>query len=174
MSNSPLEVPITRNTTIRYGTVVVVVLVLGAIAAAFALASSSGSSKHTKVAGTTRNTALHETILVDRRGRSLYALSVERHGRFVCTTMACLSFWTPLTVSKGVKPAGVSGLGTVRRPDGKIQVAYHGAPLYTFYLDRRRGDVKGNGFKDVGTWHAVAVSKSRNAAAVTPARSYGY
>ena len=169
-----MEVLIKRKTTIRYGAVVVAVLVLGAVAA-IAVASSSGSNGHMKVVGTARNTALHETILVNRSGRSLYALSVERHGRFICTNMACLSFWTPLTVAKGVKPAGASGLGTVKRPDGKIQVAYRGAPLYTFYLDRKRGDVKGNGFKDVGTWHAVAVSKSRKSAAVTPApRSYGY
>ena len=150
-------------------------LVLGAVAAAIALASSSGSSSGMKVVATAKNKTLGKTILVNRRGRSLYALSVERHGRFICTNMACLSFWTPLTVPKGVKPAGASGLGTVKRPDGKMQVAYRGAPLYTFYLDRKRGDVKGNGFKDVGTWHAVAVSKSQKSAAVvsTP-RSYGY
>jgi predicted lipoprotein with Yx(FWY)xxD motif len=155
--------------------VVVAVLVLGAVAAAIALASSSGSSSGMKVVATAKNKTLGKTILVNRRGRSLYALSVERHGRFICTNMACLSFWTPLTVPKGVKPAGASGLGTVKRPDGKMQVAYRGAPLYTFYLDRKRGDVKGNGFKDVGTWHAVAVSKSQKSAAVvsTP-RSYGY
>ncbi len=169
-----MEVNIKRKTTIRYGAVVVAVLVLGAVAA-IAVASSSGSNGQTKVVGTARNKALHETVLVNRRGRTLYALSVERHGRFICTNMACLSFWTPLTVPKGVKPGGVSGLGTVKRPDGKMQVAYRGAPLYTFYLDRKRGDAKGNGFKDVGTWHAVAVSKSRKSTAVvsTP-RSYGY
>ncbi len=154
---------------------VVAVLALGAVAAAIALASSSGSNSGTKVVATAHNTTLRETILVNRRGRSLYALSVERHGRFICTNMSCLSFWTPLTVRKGVKPAGVSGLGTVKRPDGRIQVAYRGAPLYTFYLDRKRGDVKGNGFKDVGTWHAVAVSKSHKSAPAAPMpRSSGY
>jgi predicted lipoprotein with Yx(FWY)xxD motif len=145
-----LEVLINRKRSIRYGAVVVAVLVLGAIAA-IAVASSSGSNGHTKVVGTARNKTLHKTVLVNRSGRTLYALSVERHGRFICTNMACLSFWTPLTVPKGVKPGGVSGLGTVKRPD-----------------------VKGNGFKDVGIWHAVAVSKSRKAAVVSTPRSYGY
>jgi predicted lipoprotein with Yx(FWY)xxD motif len=46
----------------------------------------------------------------------------------------------------------------VRRPDGKLQVTYRGAPLYTFYLDRKRGDIGGNGFKDVGVWHPVSVA----------------
>jgi predicted lipoprotein with Yx(FWY)xxD motif len=171
-----LEVVIKRKSSIRYGAAIVAVLALGAIAAAIAVAASSGSnSSHMKVVATAHNKTLRETILVNRRGRSLYALSVERHGKFICTNMACLSAWTPLTVKKGVKPTGVSGLGTVKRPDGKIQVAYRGAPLYTFNLDRKRGDVKGNGFKDVGTWHAVAVSTSHKSppAAPTP-RSYGY
>ena len=51
------------------------------------------------------------------------------------------------------------GLATVKRPDHRLQVAYRGAPLYTFYLDRRRGDIMGNGFRDVGVWHPVAVTR---------------
>ena len=153
----------------------VALLGLGAVAAAIALASSSSSSSRANLVATAHNKTLRETILVNRQGRSLYSLSVERHGRFICTNMACLSFWTPLTVPKGVKPGGVSGLGTVKRPDGKMQVAYRGAPLYTFYLDSKRGDAKGNGFKDVGTWHAVAVSKSHKSGAAAPTpRPYGY
>ncbi|MGZ4307885.1 MAG: COG4315 family predicted lipoprotein [Gaiellaceae bacterium] len=111
-----------------------------------------------KVVSTAHNARLHKTILVNKRGLTLYSLSVERHGKFVCTG-GCLSFWTPLTVKKGQKPAGVPGLATVKRPDHKLQVAYRGAPLYTFYLDRKRGDIGGNGFRDVGTWHPVAVRR---------------
>ncbi len=33
------------------------------------------------------------------------------------------------------------------------------SPLYRFYLDRKRGDVLGNGFRDVGVWRPVAVSR---------------
>jgi predicted lipoprotein with Yx(FWY)xxD motif len=111
-----------------------------------------------KVVSTARNAKLHKTILVTRTGRTLYSLSVERHGKFICTG-GCLSFWKPLTVKMGQKPAGVPGLATVRRPDHRIQVAYRGAPLYTFYLDRMRGDIMGNGFRDVGVWHPVAVAR---------------
>jgi predicted lipoprotein with Yx(FWY)xxD motif len=63
-----------------------------------------------------------------------------------------------LTVRKGTKPTGIAGLATVRRPDGKLQIAYRGALLYTFYLDRKRGDIRGNNFKDVGVWHPVSVA----------------
>ena len=110
-----------------------------------------------RVVSTAHNAKLHKTILVTNSGRTLYSLSVERHGKFICTG-ACLSFWKPLTVKKGQKPAGIRGLGTVTRPDKRIQVAYRGAPLYTFVSDRKRGDIKGNGIRDVGVWHPVAVA----------------
>ena len=48
-------------------------------------------------------------------------------------------------------PTGVKSLSTVKRPDGRRQVAYKGGPLYTFVEDKKPGDMKGNGFKDVGT-----------------------
>jgi predicted lipoprotein with Yx(FWY)xxD motif len=105
---------------------------------------------------TARNAKLHRTVLVNRSGLTLYALSVERRGRFVCTDSDCLSLWTPLTVRRGTKPRGTVGsLATIRRPDGKTQVTYKGKPLYIFYEDGR-GDANGEGFKDLGTWHAVA------------------
>jgi predicted lipoprotein with Yx(FWY)xxD motif len=93
---------------------------------------------------------------VNRRGLTLNSLSVERRGRFICTDASCLSFWTPLVVAKGTTPTGITGLGTIKRPDGRVQVTYRGGPLYTFYLDPKRGDMGGEGFKDVGVWHAAA------------------
>jgi len=150
-----------RSTTTR-------IVLLTGLAAAFAVAAlvllvgrSTAAPTTTKtVVATARNAKLGTTILVDRRGLSLYNLSVERKGRFICTTSVCLSLWHPLTVPKGTTPAGVRLLGTVKRPDGQRQVTYRGAPLYTFTQDHKRGDVNGNGFKDVGIWHPTAVSGS--------------
>jgi len=135
----------------KAATLGVAVLALTAVAAA--------GARTARVVSTTHNAKLGKTILVTTRGLTLYSLSVERHGRFICKTGACLAFWTPLRVHKGTKPAGAPGLGTVRRPDHTTQVTYHGAPLYTFYLDRKRGDIGGNGFRDVGVWRPVAVSR---------------
>ena len=114
---------------------------------------------------TAHNARLHATILVNASGRTLYHLSVERKGHFICVDKTCLSFWHPLLVRKGTKPTGRVALGTVRRPNGTFQVAYRGEPLYTFVQDTKRGDVKGEGFKDVGVWHAATVGA---AAATTP------
>ena len=106
---------------------------------------------------TTHNARLHATILVNSSGRTLYHLSVEHKGHFTCIDKTCLSFWHPLLALKGTKPTGSVPLGTVRRPNGALQVAYKGEPLYTFAQDAKRGDVKGEGFKDVGVWHAATV-----------------
>jgi predicted lipoprotein with Yx(FWY)xxD motif len=127
-------------------------VLLGALAVAPSIAAAA------PLVGTARNAKLHKTILVDRRGHTLYDLSAERHGRFICTNSFCLGFWTPLVVPAGKRPTGsVGSLSTIRRPDGKRQVTYKGRPLYTFNDDAKRGDAKGEGFRDVGVWHAVAV-----------------
>jgi predicted lipoprotein with Yx(FWY)xxD motif len=148
-----------RATHLYSRTVVVVVALAALLAGLYAdQASGSGQAAPARLVSTAHNRALGKTILVNNRGLSLYSLSAERRGRFICTNAACLSFWTPLTVRKGTKPTGIAGLATVRRPDGKLQVAYRGALLYTFYLDRKRGDIRGNNFKDVGVWHPVSVA----------------
>src|SRR5581483_3445418 len=46
---------------------------------------------------TARNARLGRSVLV-AGGRTLYALSAETGGRFVCTDKACLALWRPLTV----------------------------------------------------------------------------
>jgi predicted lipoprotein with Yx(FWY)xxD motif len=99
--------------------------------------------------------------LVTSTGMTLYSLSVEKKGKFVCTRSAeCLVIWHPLLVPKGKKVKGPVKLGTVKRPEGGSQVTYQGRPLYTFAEDKKPGDAKGEGLKDVGTWHSVRVPKS--------------
>lgn len=104
------------------------------------------------------------TLLTTTSGRTLYSLSAERHGKFICTEASgCTSIWHPLTIASGVVPKGPVKLGTIHRPEGSIQVTYRGLPLYTFGGDKKRGQVKGEGLKDVGTWHPASIhSPSRS------------
>jgi predicted lipoprotein with Yx(FWY)xxD motif len=103
-----------------------------------------------------------KTLLVAKNGRTLYSLSAETHGRFICTAASgCTSTWHPLTVAAGVVPKGPVKLGTVKRPEGTVQVTYRGRPLYTFNGDRKPGQMNGEGIKDVGTWHAALVPTKR-------------
>jgi predicted lipoprotein with Yx(FWY)xxD motif len=117
--------------------------------------NSSGSSSDTGAISTAKNDKLGQTVLVDGNGMTIYALSAEKGGKFICTDSKCLSVWTPLP---GNTSGDVGSLAMVKRPDGKQQATYKGQPLYTFNGDKAKGDAGGEGVKDVGTWHAVTVS----------------
>src|SRR5580765_4282491 len=152
--------------------IVPVILVVALAALIGALAARSMGDSHKQAVVKTRMVS-GKTLLVNRRGFTLYHLSVERRGHFICTNSACLAEWHPLVVKKGTTPSGARSLSTVRRPDGRIQVAYKGGPLYTFEEDHKPGDMNGNGFKDVGTWHVITVS-GKAAASTPPPSSGGY
>jgi len=107
------------------------------------------------------------TILVNDQGMTLYHLSAEHGGKFICTQSACTGIWHPLTVSAGTNPSGVAALGVVKRPDGTTQVAYKGEPLYTFAQDQQPGETKGQGIKDVGTWTVTTTSAPAAASSTT-------
>ncbi len=101
------------------------------------------------------------TIAVDSQGMTLYRLSGEQNGKFICTSKACLAVWHPLIAPSSGTPSGeVGSLGTVKRPEGTVQVTYNGAPLYTFAGDKQPGETKGQGLKDVGTWTVVTSGSS--------------
>jgi predicted lipoprotein with Yx(FWY)xxD motif len=117
------------------------------------------------------------TILVNAQGMTLYHLSGEQNGHFICTSSACVDIWRPLTVASGTPSGEVGSLGTVKRPDGTMQVTYKGTPLYTFAQDQQPGETKGQGIKDVGTWSVVTTGSpaaaSSTSTATTPAESGG-
>lgn len=132
-----------------YALALVAVLTVGAIAVPLATARSSKT-----VAGEAHAPSLHKTVLTNARGLTLYTLTGEVNGRFLCTG-SCTRLWPPLLVAPGTKPKGPVKLGTIKRPEGKIQVTYKGMPVYNFSGDSRKGEANGEGLKDVGVWHAV-------------------
>ncbi|MGB2711937.1 MAG: hypothetical protein WBC33_10505 [Conexibacter sp.] len=133
-------------------------LVLAVALLVVALPAAGVAATGTLKISTAQNATLGKRILVTAKGRTLYTLSAETNGRFICTG-SCLSTWPPLTLGRGVTPTGVKHLGTIKRPDGRRQVTYKGRPLYRFASDRTKGDVGGEGFVDVGTWHAAVAPK---------------
>jgi predicted lipoprotein with Yx(FWY)xxD motif len=103
------------------------------------------------------------SIVVDAKGLTLYHASSEKNGKITCTGN-CVYFWFPViwkgkgkpVLGKGLSPAKI---GTVKRPNGALQVTYNKLPLYRYYLDRKPGQTKGQGVKDpAGTWYAIAAS----------------
>ena len=160
---------------LRASVLVAIAVAAGLTATLLLVTRSGNASGGSALVKTAKNSSLGRTILVTRSGLTLYSLSAERHGRFICTNGMCLSVWKPLIVARGVTPTGIKGLSVVTRPDARRQVAFRGAPLYRFVEDAKRGDVKGNGFKDVGVWRPVTTgSATKPPAAPAPSPSYGY
>jgi predicted lipoprotein with Yx(FWY)xxD motif len=146
-------------------------------------ASQPSSSVGTAVVKTASVSSLGTSVLVDAQGVTLYHLSGEQNGKWICTSAACVKVWHPLAAPTGGAPSGsVGSLGTVKRPGGAMQVTFKGMPLYTFAGDTQPGEAKGQGVKDVGVWTAVTASGSAAStpapASTTPASSggggYGY
>jgi predicted lipoprotein with Yx(FWY)xxD motif len=147
--------------TLRYGLAVTI--------AALAVLAPMAAAASKPVAKEVPNATLGKSVLASLKGRTLYSLSVEKHGKFICTG-ACTATWHPLLVPAGTQPKGPVALGTVRRPEGRTQVTYQGRPLYTFAGDTGSGQANGEGIRDVGTWHAATVAGSSSPApAPTPA-----
>ncbi len=120
------------------------------------IASSQGSRALVTVKST-KNGALGK-ILVNATGRTLYHFASEKKKLVKCTA-SCAAMWPPLLIGKGKQPIAAPGvtarlLGTIQRPDGRIQVTYRGFALYLYSGDKRAGDVKGQG--KGGLWHAIA------------------
>jgi len=134
------------------------VLLAATFAALLAPAAAGATQRSKLVAKEIDNATLGRSVLTTTKGHTLYSLSAETKGRFICTG-ACTSTWRPLLVPTGTKPTGPVRLGTIERPDGRTQVVFKGRPLYSFSGDSKVGDVKGEGFKDVGTWHAVTLAR---------------
>lgn len=136
-----------------------IALFVAAVAILLIPAGARAGQVSKRVAKQAQSASLNRTILTTTKGRTLYSLSAETNGRFICTS-SCLSVWHPLLVPAGVKPKGPVKLGTIERPEGKTQVTYKGRPLYSFGGDSKPGDVNGEGIEDVGTWHAAAIAMS--------------
>ena len=150
-----------------------------AIAAPFAIALAAAGvaaaaavtqqSSHTSAASnaTAGRVTLHKTkigsVLATSSGRTLYLFMADKHGRSACYGQ-CATNWPPL-MKKGTVSAATgvktSLLGTTKRTNGKLQVAYKGHPLYLFKLDHGAGQTAGQGLNFFGgKWYVVSAAGS--------------
>jgi predicted lipoprotein with Yx(FWY)xxD motif len=134
----------------------VALCLLGFIAARSVAASTTRSNATVSL----RKTNLG-MILVNARGHTIYLFAKDRKGKSSCNG-SCARFWPPV-ISKST-PIGGSGikpslLGRTRRSNGTMQVTYNKHPLYTYALDKRAGQTKGEGSSFFGAkWWAVSAS----------------
>jgi predicted lipoprotein with Yx(FWY)xxD motif len=102
--------------------------------------------------------------LVGSNGRTLYLFEADNRGGSACSG-ACASAWPPV-LATGMPHAAAGAkqelLGTIKRPDGSMQVTYNGHPLYYFTGDSAAGSAKGEGVKAFGAeWYALSATGSK-------------
>ncbi|MCG3088950.1 hypothetical protein [Sporosarcina cyprini] len=93
--------------------------------------------------------------LADPEGKALYYFKNDEAGKSNCTG-DCLANWPAFTGEDFSVPEGFdkNDFDTITREDnGEKQVTYKGFPLYYFMKDQQKGDVNGQGVKDV--WFVV-------------------
>jgi predicted lipoprotein with Yx(FWY)xxD motif len=134
------------------------IAVLGAAAVPIASASAAGAPAKVSL----RKTPLG-MILVNGRGRTLYAFTKDGKNKDRCiTTSGCTGTW-PVVTSTGKPKAGPgvksSQLSTIKLSNGSHQVTYAGHPMYTYVGDSGAGDTNYVGASEFGgTWLAVSAA----------------
>ena len=116
------------------------------LTALVALLAGTGSA--TSAAGTTKpapvvtlNVNPFGAVLATPGRKALYWWTAEKKAGYrIRCTGSCARLWPPLLVPRGTKVAahrrGYPGrFGTIRRPDGRLQVTYNRAPLYAYVHD---------------------------------------
>ena len=106
--------------------------VVAALVPAAAMSTSSAAAPVLK-----QRDARFGNILARRDHQALYYWNVEKRDFKVHCTGACAVAWPPPIVRSAAavprRVAGISGtFGTIRRPDGKLQVTRNRLPLYTY------------------------------------------
>lgn len=145
----------------------------GASSAPSVAASPAGPGSVTIAMATGKDGA----YLTGPDGRTLYTFTPDSPGKSTCVD-ACATTWPPLSPGSGGAPKGASGvtgtLTTFARPDGSMQVAYNGSPLYYYAADTKAGDTLGQGIG--GKWFIASPTGTGPGAAPSSSGrgKYGY
>jgi predicted lipoprotein with Yx(FWY)xxD motif len=97
------------------------------------------------------------TVLTDAEGYTLYWFGRDTATRSACQG-SCARRWPPMA-GPAFEAIGVTGaVGEIVRPDGSLQVAYDGHPLYTTSADTGPGQTRGDGvWSGGGQWHKAVL-----------------
>ncbi len=176
--------------TIRTGARIRAVTAIGAVLLLVSACSSSGASTAPSAAavastapsaaasggGETYTVAVANgtvgAYLTGDDGKTLYEFTPDSANTTTCTD-TCAQNWPPFTITSSdtlTPGAGVTGsLTTFARPDGTMQVAINGIPLYYFAGDTKAGDTTGQGKS--GKWFVASPAGTAPAASGAPAPS---
>ncbi|KAB7732624.1 hypothetical protein F5984_01310 [Rudanella paleaurantiibacter] len=96
-------------------------------------------------------------VLTGSGGKTLYFFASDVNGTSACTSPQCLTNWVTFYAEPSALQVGTGLNATdftvINRPDGRLQTAYKGWPLYYFKNDAKAGDVLGDNVG--GVWMAA-------------------
>lgn len=94
----------------------------------------------------------NKNILADKIGKSLYVFDMDSADQSACSS-TCAEKWPPLLLSGDEVGKLGKEFSVMDRGNGLKQLKFKDRLVYTFYLDRTAGDIKGDGAG--GVWHKV-------------------
>jgi predicted lipoprotein with Yx(FWY)xxD motif len=157
----------TRRGSTRIAAVAALAAALAVVAIGWTgTASSKAAAQHAAKAATVQTKTLKKlgTVLVNSKGLTLYMFVRDKQKKVTCTSQACVIVWPPLKIKSGQSPtAGGAArkklLGSDQSPKGYRVVTYNHWPLYTYYLDKKPGQAKGQGVNNSGgKWYVLSPS----------------
>jgi predicted lipoprotein with Yx(FWY)xxD motif len=143
------------------------VLLLAAACGGSSTTAAPGSSGGTAAVAQSRTADVKTAstkagkILVNSKGRTMYAFAADRKGHSTCTG-SCLTYWPPVRV--GAKPPTATArvtatVGVLHRRGGTRQLTVNGWPMYTYVGDSKPGATTGQGLNESGgLWWVVSPS----------------
>jgi predicted lipoprotein with Yx(FWY)xxD motif len=119
------------------------------------------------------------TVVVDGRGRTVYALTSGANKNVTCDDASgCTKVWPDLPLPAGTSAAtagaGIQAslLSTMTLSDGDTYPTYNGYLMYEYVGDNGPSQGHGQGIKSFGgTWYALSPSGTPVTAAATPTGS---
>ncbi len=123
----------------------------------------AGAARAQDMGGTTVLVAESDELgpyLTDGEGMTLYLFTKDTEPNVSVCEGDCIANWPAFDAEEPLTlPEGVEGeLTRFERPDGTMQVAYNGIPLYYWVQDQAPGDTTGQGVGDV--WYIVSPGMS--------------
>jgi predicted lipoprotein with Yx(FWY)xxD motif len=147
---------------------VVIVIIIIAVAGWFIYKGPSMNNAQlnttaTQTTGTATTNTVFQTAndpakgayMADLGGKTLYTFDNDNAtpGTSSCTG-ACAALWPPYMAAAGTDTSSLpANITIITRPDGSMQYAYNGKPLYYYAKDTAAGQLNGDGIG--GIWHIV-------------------
>jgi predicted lipoprotein with Yx(FWY)xxD motif len=116
----------------------------------FSLIASPALADH-HMAKAIKTSSAELKILTNAKGMSLYTLDTDKQGVSICNGK-CAKLWPPFEAT--AKSMNEGAFSVITRNNGSKQWAHRGKPLYTWFKDKKAGDVTGDLVKGkTGLWH---------------------